>query len=312
MVDSQQTPTFYPHGAHPHETMNYLSYDVLSLLSSITLTNDNDNDDDDDIDENEVVTTTTNVVRVGHQTTATTDHDSANAGDATANHIVPSVLAAEEPVRSRTNSNMDNVEFQIRATIHSWSFCWNRGDIVGYCDAYYDNNSQNNNNNNNDTRYVSVGRNGKLTTVIGYTNIQQFLTTVFHQCERHQSKVQQQQQQQLDPLEASLPPVNGRGVAGYLEYHHLHIQYIPGVVVDKPTNGNYNHNDRNDEFSTTTNTATTTATTNHAMVFGHYTLEYSRHHHSKNERGVFTLHLIQNCRPFSKWQIQSEHSSAIP
>ncbi len=288
----------------PHETMNYLSYDVMSLLSTITLTAASKDDDDD---ENEVVTST-DVVSAGNQMTATATtehHDCSNASDptatatatATANHIAPFVFTKEVPVRSSTNSTVDDIEFQIRSTIHSWSFCWNRGDIVGYCAAYYDSRQ-----NDNDARYVSVSRNGKLTTVIGYTNIQQFLTTVFQQCERHQSKVQQ-----LVEPESSLPPVNGSGVAGYLEYHHLQVQFIPAVVVVLSANHN-NTNDRHHE-------CTTTATEmNHAIVFGHYTLEYSRHHHS-NERGIFTLHLIQS-RPLSssssssKWHIQSEHSSA--
>ena len=173
------------------------------------------------------------------------------------------------------------MEFQIRSTISSWSFCWNRGDIVGYCDAYY-----NCNNNQNDekgkTRYVSVSRHGNMTCLIGATHITKFLTRAFKQCAKYQTKHQ------------SIPHESSNGaVAGYLEYNQLQIQCIPSSVT------------------------TTTTIMNHAMVFGHYTLEFSPNN-IRNEQGIFTLHLIQRSPTSSQssslssqWYIQSEHSSAL-
>ena len=267
--------------------MNYLSYDVMSLLSSLTTTSIISNDHNEAIPTKEVGTavkqqTPLQVIH-GEKNTGSVNED-ANKHAIHTNELVPSVFR-KIPMKN----TVSDIEFQIRSTVHSWSFCWNRGDIIGYCDSYYDDHDD------NSTRYTSVSRHGTMTTILGHANIITFFTTIFQQCETYQSKVLRE----LSESSFDTVATTNRGVAGFLEYSNLQIQFIPFITSSNIT----------DEAL---------IATNHAVVFGHYTLEYSTNN-ANNERGIFTLHLIQ--RPCttptsttvtsSKWYIQSEHSSAL-
>lgn len=272
--------------------MNYFSCNVLSLLpSSLTSTATTSNDD----------TSTTTAMMIHDEERKETraeasciDDDNDDDNVENTNTVISNEWMPSIPRIGPKN----DMEFQIQSTIHSWSFCWNRGDIVGYCDGYRSNQNNSNeddshvNPNNNDpkttTRYISISRHGKVTCIHGTTNITKFLTRVFEQCTKYQSKVIQ---------ESSNTSSSKSAVAGYLEYSNLQIQYIPSVTT---------YNMGNDCISTTTRQ-------NHAIVFGHYTLEFSPNN-LHNEHGIFTLHLIQEIPSSSlstKWQILSEHSSAI-
>jgi hypothetical protein len=259
--------------------MNYLSYDVLSLLSSSLKTATVSNHD------KEISMKDDGYVAKQQTLRRPVDDDSTKTP---INELIPSTVCRNIPM----SSNINDMEFQIRSTIHSWSFCWNRGDIVGYCDAY-NHRCKYNSSNDDDTRYTSISRHGKMTTIIGSINITKFFTTVFQQCETYQSKVVRETSDAV--------VVSKVGVAGYLEYSNLQIQYIPSTTS--------NSNSNEDEVP---------IAKNHAVVFGHYTLEYSANN-GHSERGIFTLHLVQHPSTVttsatlssSKWCIQSEHSSAI-
>ena len=284
---------------HKNSTMNYLSYDVISLLSSLTTTavSNDDNEEMSITDDGGTAAQQQPKTRVVDNNHA---HERYSAKRLTNwNHErIPNV--PRNVTRNRNSDVNYDMEFQIRSTVHSWSFCWNRGDIIGYCEAYY-HPPPSNNNNHNETRYTSVSRQGTMTTIMGFTNIGKFFTAVFQQCESYQSKVERD-------LSASDVVERNRGVAGYLEYSNLQIEYIPSTTI----NSSNNDDDR------------VPIAMNHAIVFGHYTLEFSPRH-ALNERGIFTLHLVQfppttattaatktiSASLSSQWRIQSEHSSAL-
>jgi hypothetical protein len=166
----------------------------------------------------------------------------------------------------------DAIEFQIRATLSSWSFTWNRGDIVGYCDGYTPTAS-----------YVSISATGQITQRQGKEDITTLFTNIFRKCQKYQTKLDRLQQQ---PLETSTSlSHNGntndaatvsKSVAGYMEYSNIQIQMTNDTI-----------------------------TNNAVAVVGQYRLEFTP---LVYEQGVFTLHVIQN---LGIWRIQSEHSSAI-
>lgn len=273
--------------------MNYFSCNVLSLLpSSLTSTATTSNDD----------TPSTTTAMMIHDEERKETRAEASCIDDDNGENMNTVISNEWMLSIPRIGPKNDMEFQIQSTIHSWSFCWNRGDIVGYCDGYRSNQKNNtdddshvNPSNNNPTtttttRYISISRHGNVTCIHGTTNITKFLTRVFEQCTKYQSKVIQESSDTSSSSKSA--------VAGYLEYSNLQIQYIPSLTT--------NHMG-NDCISTTTRQ-------NHAIVFGHYTLEFSPNN-LHNEHGIFTLHLIQEIPSLSlstKWQILSEHSSAIP
>jgi hypothetical protein len=187
---------------------------------------------------------------------------------------VPNVSSAVSAVSAAAavSAERDAIEFQIRATLSSWSFTWNRGDIVGYCDGYTPTAS-----------YVSISATGQITQRQGKEDITALFTNIFRKCQKYQTKLDRLQQQQW--VTSTSLSRNGntndaatvsKSVAGYMEYSNIQIQMT------------------ND-----------TCTNNAIAVVGQYRLEFTP---LVYEQGVFTLHVIQN---LGIWRIQSEHSSAI-
>lgn len=105
------------------------------------------------------------------------------------------------------------IEFQIRATVHSWSFAWNRGDIVGYCDSYSD----------TAPRYVSINSKGRMTILQGKENIARFFTDIFEKGQKYQMKLEQLHRER----DVTTTSMNlSKGAAGYIEYNNLQIQVL--------------------------------------------------------------------------------------
>jgi hypothetical protein len=102
--------------------------------------------------------------------------------------------------------------FQIRATVLSWSFAWNRGDVIGYCDGYTDT-----------ARYVSVSAKGGVTVLQGKENISTCFQKVFSKCQAAQMKLEQRSKKSSDRSDTIATLA---GVAGTIEYTNLEIQVI--------------------------------------------------------------------------------------
>jgi hypothetical protein len=274
--------------------MNFLSCDVMTILSFIS----NEPRKLSAISKQGVVEQPTSIERYDRDNASSTwccetdetnqaeeieQRNSSTTSISVTSIVLPSPLVTVTP----NHEEMDDtsLEFQIRSTLYSWSFCWNRGDISGYCHSYR-----------NDARYVSINYQGRMTTIHGRDDITTFFTKLYQQCERrYQAKCGNERMTIADATSKNC------NIAGYLEFKNVNIELIPAAS----TNAN-------------ALTSITDRTTHQAVVFGHYTLDLPVQDHAMNqhdasskirEHGVFTLHLVQDLS--SIWKIQSEHSSSI-
>jgi ketosteroid isomerase-like protein len=145
----------------------------------------------------------------GEQRPPKLDHDEEDGGPPNA---VPLPAAEHSPDRALPiHTTEAAMAFQIRATILSWSYAWNRGDVVGYCDSYTDT-----------ARYVSVNAKGGVTVLQGKENIAACFANVFFQCQSVQTKLEQRRNNNNNSGDVMVA-----GVAGIMEYRNLEIQAIP-------------------------------------------------------------------------------------